>query len=229
MRAVRAPLQLPPRKFSTAVRTLAESVKPLQQESQASKQRSETLHEHEAAGAEPIAETQPSPARNTPFRQSSAPTTEPTSKLSRQLSPLPQRAQSDWDYLKTARRITGTVIHTHTMSKTVAVATARQYFDRFLQKHYTKPCKTLVHDPEEMLVEGDVIEYGLFPPAERAQRIKMGKGKRVKYMVMRVVTPFGVPLEQRSKRVVMSWGAPSKKRGEAEVGAEGEVRAVLQS
>lgn len=115
------------------------------------------------------------------------------------------------------------------MSKTVAVSTTRQYFDRFLQKHYTKPSKTLVHDPTEMLVEGDVIEYGLFPPAERAQRIKMGKGKRVKYMVLRVVTPFGVPLEQRGKRAVTSSAALLKERDKSEVDGEGEVRAVLQS
>jgi ribosomal protein S17 len=103
--------------------------------------------------------------------------------------------------LKTGRRITGTVIRTHTMAKTVAVATNRQRFDRFLQKHYTRPSKTLVHDPEEILVEGDVIEYGVFPPLERAERIKMGKGKRVKYVLVRVVTPFGTPLKQRRLRV----------------------------
>jgi ribosomal protein S17 len=86
------------------------------------------------------------------------------------------------------------------MAKTVAVSTNRQYFDRFLQKHYTKPSKTLVHDPNETLVEGDVIEYGLFPPAERRERIEKGKGKRVKYVVRGVVTPFGVPLDQRVPR-----------------------------
>jgi ribosomal protein S17 len=108
------------------------------------------------------------------------------------------------------------------MSKTVAVATTRQYFDRYLQTHYTKPSKVLVHDPQDMLVEGDVIEYGLFPPMERAQRIKMGKGKRVKYTVMRVVTPFGVPPEQRGKGVVTSSAAPLERREDAEVGGEGK-------
>jgi ribosomal protein S17 len=115
------------------------------------------------------------------------------------------------------------------MSKTVAVATTRQYFDRFLQTHYTKSSKVLVHDPQEMLIEGDVIEYGLFPPVERAHRMKMGKGKRVKYVVMRVVTPFGVPLEQRSNGIVASSAAPLERREDAEVGGEGKVRAMLQS
>ena len=86
------------------------------------------------------------------------------------------------------------------MAKTVAVSTTRQHFDRFLQKHYTRPSKTLVHDPQETLVEGDVIEYGLFPPFERAERIKKGKGKGVKYVVREVVTPFGMPLDQRLSR-----------------------------
>ena len=204
------PRQLPPRNFSTTVQPLSESVEPVQQERQVSERPSETAHEHEAAGAKPTAEIQHNPARHTP-------------------SPVLQRTESDWEYLKTARRITGTVIRTHTMSKTVAVATTRQYFDRRLQTHYTKPSKVLVHDPQEMLIEGDVIEYGLFPPVERAQRIKMGKGKRVKYMVMRVVTPFGVPLEQRSNGLVTSSAAPLERREDAEVGGEGKVRATLQS
>ena len=91
------------------------------------------------------------------------------------------------------------------MSKTVAVSTNRQHFDLFLQKHYTKPVRTLVHDPDQTLVEGDVIEYGLFPPAERDERIKKGKGKRVKYVVKSVVTPFGIPLDQRAS--IRTWEA----------------------
>jgi ribosomal protein S17 len=112
---------------------------------------------------------------------------------------FPKSNPSDSGFVKTSRRITGTVIRTDTMAKTAAVATTRQHFDRFLQKHYTKPSKTLVHDPQDVLVEGDVIEYGLFAPAERAERIKMGKGKRVKYVLRRVVTPFGSPLDERAK------------------------------
>jgi ribosomal protein S17 len=116
---------------------------------------------------------------------------------------FPKSNPSDSDFVKTSRRITGTVIRTDTMAKTAAVATNRQHFDRFLQKHYTKPSKTLVHDPQDVLVEGDVIEYGLFAPAERAERIKMGKGKRVKYVLRRVVTPFGSPLDERAKKCRM--------------------------
>ena len=86
------------------------------------------------------------------------------------------------------------------MAKTVAVSTNRQYFDRSFQKHYTKASKALVHDPNETLVRGDVIEYGVFPPVERAERIKSGKGKRVKYVVRDVVTPFGIPLDKRVPR-----------------------------
>jgi len=83
------------------------------------------------------------------------------------------------------------------MRKTVAVSTPRQYFDKFLQKHYTRPLKTLVHDPNKMLVEGDVISYGLFEPETRKERREKGKGKRVRYVVKGVITPFGLPLDQR--------------------------------
>jgi ribosomal protein S17 len=130
--------------------------------------------------------------------------TEPTPKApttpSKSRSPSVKPTKSDRAFLETSRRITGTVIRTYTMAKTVAVSTNRQHFDRFLQKHHTKPSKTLVHDPKETLVEGDVIEYGLFPPVERAERIQQGKGKRVKYVLRGVVTPFGAPLDQRVPR-----------------------------
>ncbi len=83
------------------------------------------------------------------------------------------------------------------MSKTVAVHSNRQYFDKFLQRHYTQPFKTLVHDPNEILVEGDTIEYSLFDIETRKERKQKGRGKRVRYVVREVVTPFGVGVEER--------------------------------
>jgi Ribosomal protein S17 len=86
------------------------------------------------------------------------------------------------------------------MKQTVVVSSNRQYFDKFLQKHYSKPSKSLVHDPQDILVEGDVVAYGLFPPDQRAERVKRGK-KNIKYVLRDVITPFGLPLEQRTPRV----------------------------
>jgi ribosomal protein S17 len=191
-------------KFSTTTTKAPASIDPLLQETTATKRREDTLQEHSAT-APHIAAKKPAPhASSTPSSNAHASVAQPTLKASvtpsQPPSPSSTRPASDLDFLATSRHITGTVIRTHTMAKTVAVSTNRQYFDRFLQKHYTKPSKTLVHDPNETLVEGDVIEYGLFPPAERRERIQKGKGKRVKYVVRGVVTPFGVPLDQRVPR-----------------------------
>lgn len=83
------------------------------------------------------------------------------------------------------------------MKKTVAVRTHRQVFDKYLKKHWIQRVDTLVHDPEEILVEGDVVVFGHFSSEERAERIKRGK-KTVKFVLKRVITPFGLPLDQRS-------------------------------
>ena len=106
-------------------------------------------------------------------------------------------SESDRLFLQTAPRWVGTVTRTGSMVKTVRVTYNEQRFDKFLQKNYTKPARALVHDPEQTLVEGDVIEYGLFPPTEQQLRKDKGRGKCVKYVVRGVVTPFGTPLDQR--------------------------------
>jgi ribosomal protein S17 len=197
--------KLPARSFSaTVASSAADPNQPLQQESEASRRREETLQEStpDAEEEEAIPNRNPSPAAGPSLSKDNTPKTETTPRASSR--PFPTRSESDWDFVNTSRRITGTVIRSDTMAKTVAVATNRQHFDRFLQKHYTRPSKTLVHDPADILVEGDVIEYGLFGPMERAERMKMGKGKRVKYVLRRVVTPFGASVHQRAKKRMMA-------------------------
>ena len=79
-----------------------------------------------------------------------------------------------------------------------------QHFDSFLQKHYTRPLHEKVHDPSNILHEGDVITYGLFPPSERAKREAIGKlggterKRGVRFTLREVVTPFGTPVDQRT-------------------------------
>jgi ribosomal protein S17 len=193
-----------PRTFSTAAAKASDLVDPLRQETEATKRREDTLQEHSVTSHDTTAKEPAAHASNTLASNAHASVTQSTPQASvtpsQPPSPSSTRPASDLEFLATSRRITGTVIRTRTMAKTVAVSTNRQYFDRFLQKHYTKPFKTLVHDPNETLVEGDVIEYGLFPPVERRERIQKGKGKRVKYVVRGIVTPFGVPLDQRVPR-----------------------------
>jgi len=198
------------RRYSASARSASDSTEPLQQQNEASQRRAETLREStvEFTGTRTQTETSV-PATNTSFPHPNATTTTETTtnippEPSETSTQTPSPFQSDIEFIETSRRIVGIVTRTGTMSKTVAVSTNRQHFDRFLQKHYTKAAKTLVHDPGEMLVEGDVIEYGLFPPQERAHRIRTGRGKRVKYVVRNVVTPFGVPLDQRVPRGAVS-------------------------
>lgn len=87
------------------------------------------------------------------------------------------------------------------MRKTVRVSRNVQVWDRNLQKYYTREAHALVHDPDDLLVEGDLVSYGGFPPSlERDRRARDRpvdtKGK-VACCVFDVLTPFGSSVEQR--------------------------------
>ncbi|KIX00946.1 uncharacterized protein Z518_10012 [Rhinocladiella mackenziei CBS 650.93] len=108
------------------------------------------------------------------------------------------------------------------MRKTVRVSRTIQIWDKYLQKYYKKEAHHLVHDPNDILNEGDVITYGPFPPSIRRDREKKGRigGKKlVKYMVREVITPFGQQVEQRTRRVVGSQDGRWK-------GGPGEVKKI---
>ncbi|KIV96229.1 hypothetical protein PV10_00119 [Exophiala mesophila] len=105
--------------------------------------------------------------------------------------------------------LTGTVTRTGTMHKTVRVTQKTQTWNKQLQKHYSAKIQRLVHDPEEITIEGDVVTIGLFTPEIREQREKLGKiGKgRIEYMIKEIVTPFGKTVEERRSQRAVAAGA----------------------
>ncbi|KAJ9611580.1 hypothetical protein H2200_004764 [Cladophialophora chaetospira] len=130
----------------------------------------------------------------------------------------PSLPQSDLTFLTTTPSQTATVTRINTMNRTVRATHNIQLFHAAYQKHYTRPTHALVHDPHNLLLLGDVIRYGEFPPSLRQKRDEKGKivVKRgrprdrngvvkelgVRNLVREILSPFGVPLEQRSPRVV---------------------------
>ena len=110
-------------------------------------------------------------------------------------------------------RVIGTVTRAGTMKQTVAVRTNKQIFDKFLQKHYNKGMTRLVHDPDDVLVEGDVVAYSPFSATEWEERVRRGKNN-VKHVLSHVITPFGRPLDQRIPKVtIQSTSRLASKKG----------------
>ncbi|EXJ73416.1 uncharacterized protein A1O5_03176 [Cladophialophora psammophila CBS 110553] len=142
-------------------------------------------------------------------------------------------AARDAAFLSTSPTLVGTVSRVGTMQKTVRVTRQIQVWHAHFQKHYTRPTHSLVHDPHNLLLEGDVIRFGAFPPSMREERDRRGqvvvkrhrprdrngvvKEQGVRYIVREVISPFGVPLEQRQPRAVGS----DKGRW---LGTEGEMK-----
>lgn len=106
----------------------------------------------------------------------------------------------DQEYVRTQPLVTGTVSRTGTMLKTVAVTTNHRKLDKYTKTHHGEEETELVHDPQCILVEGDVIKYQHFPPDLYAERAARGKTK-VKFILKEVVTPFGIPIEERTPYV----------------------------
>lgn len=129
----------------------------------------------------------------------------------------------DAAFLSTTFSLTGHVSSVGTMRKTVRVSRTVQVWDSYLQKHYKRSTHDLVHDPHDILNEGDVITYGPFPPSlriAREQKGQIGGKKRVRFVLREVVTPFGTPVDQRSPRVV---GSPEGRW----VGGPGQVQKLV--
>ncbi|KIW28175.1 uncharacterized protein PV07_07858 [Cladophialophora immunda] len=139
----------------------------------------------------------------------------------------------DAAFLSTSPTLVGTVSRVGTMQKTVRVTRPIQVWHAQFQKHYTRPTHSLVHDPHNLLLEGDVVRFGAFPPSMRRERDRRGqvvvkrhrprdrngmvKEQGVRYIVREVISPFGVPVEQRRPRTV----GGDKGRW---LGTEGEVK-----
>jgi RNA recognition motif-containing protein len=118
-------------------------------------------------------------------------------------------SKQDEEYTRTQPLKTGTVSRTGTMLKTVAVTTNHRRLDKYTQTHHVQEETELVHDPQGILVEGDLIKYQHFPPDLYAERAMRGK-KNVKFVLKEVVTPFGIPVEDRTPNLGVEQ-APTKK------------------
>lgn len=103
----------------------------------------------------------------------------------------------DQEYVRSQPLVTGTVSRTGTMSKTVSVTTKRRYLDKLTKTHHFKEESVLVHDPQNILAEGDVIKYQHFPLDVYEVRKARGK-KQVRFVLKEIVTPFGKPIEERT-------------------------------
>ena len=73
------------------------------------------------------------------------------------------------------------------MTHTVRVDHKHVVWDHHIKKYYPKVTTYLVADPRDSLREGDVIEFSSGYP----------KGRQVRHVVEKIVTPFEVPIAER--------------------------------
>ncbi|KIW11528.1 hypothetical protein PV08_10829 [Exophiala spinifera] len=77
-------------------------------------------------------------------------------------TPVAYAAENPDDATKPAKghTLVGRVSRVGTMNKTVRVSRTIQVWDRHLRKYYKRKAHDMVHDPFNILNEGDVVEYG---------------------------------------------------------------------
>ncbi|PGH00319.1 hypothetical protein AJ79_08250 [Helicocarpus griseus UAMH5409] len=100
----------------------------------------------------------------------------------------------------------GTVLTAGRMDKTVRVKHKFMTYDKKLRKEFADSKVYKVHDPNNSLREGDVIQFSA------GYRVS----KTVRHVVERIVTPFGTPVEERPK--VLEWWEREKRGGREEPG-----------
>ncbi|KAF2634536.1 nucleic acid-binding protein [Massarina eburnea CBS 473.64] len=81
----------------------------------------------------------------------------------------------------------GVVVSAGKMDRAVKVRIAGQEWNKKFRKHFPSPQTHLVADPQNSLVEGDVV------------RIASGfrTSKSIRHVVTAIVAPFGAPVEER--------------------------------
>ncbi|KAI9655048.1 MAG: hypothetical protein M1831_005008 [Alyxoria varia] len=80
----------------------------------------------------------------------------------------------------------GVVVSTGKMMKTVTVRLIKPEWNKHIRKYYYKPQNVLVNDPNNSLIEGDIVALA----RERHSR-------RVFHTVKSVIAPFSKPLDER--------------------------------
>ncbi|CAI6335147.1 unnamed protein product [Periconia digitata] len=81
----------------------------------------------------------------------------------------------------------GVVVSAGKMDRAVKVRLASQEWNKKFKKHFPSPITHLVSDPQNSLVEGDIV------------RIASGwrTSKNIRHVVTAIVAPFGAPVEDR--------------------------------
>ncbi|CAN8104995.1 unnamed protein product [Discula destructiva] len=83
--------------------------------------------------------------------------------------------------------VTGVVVSAGLADKTVKVRVGGEEWNKKVQKYFKKPEKHLVHDPNNSLRTGDVVEI--------LSGWRTSKSKR--FIVNRIIAPFGPPINER--------------------------------
>ncbi|USP80080.1 uncharacterized protein yc1106_07354 [Curvularia clavata] len=81
----------------------------------------------------------------------------------------------------------GVVVSAGKMSKAVKVRVANQEWNKKFRKHFPAPITYLVRDPNNSLVEGDIVRI------TSGHRISTA----IRHVVTSIVAPFGEPIENR--------------------------------
>ncbi|KAJ5503941.1 hypothetical protein N7463_006815 [Penicillium fimorum] len=136
----------------------------------------------------PLSLTRPSILQSTrylttPLRAASTTTPTPTQPKTKGTdTQAPSRLRNYASALKT-----GTVVSVGRMDRTVGVCHRHTLWDRHIRKFYPQETHYLVSDPRNSLRDGDIIEFSSGAP----------KSRNVHHVVERIITPFGVAIEDR--------------------------------
>ncbi|KAJ5138353.1 uncharacterized protein N7515_003201 [Penicillium bovifimosum] len=141
------------------------------------------------AALTPLSLTRPSILQSTTFLRITTPlrsiTTTPTTPESTAQGTDTRAPSRLRNYASTLK--TGTVVSVGRMDRTVRVCHRHTAWDRHIRKYYPQETHYLVSDPRNSLREGDVIEFSSGAP----------KSRHVRHVVERIVTPFGVGINER--------------------------------
>ncbi|KAF2858873.1 nucleic acid-binding protein [Piedraia hortae CBS 480.64] len=99
---------------------------------------------------------------------------------------LPLEEQEQRAATRPHKEITGVVVSSGKMQKTVKVRVQGQKWNSRIKKFYADPQNHLVHDPNSSLATGDVVKLH-----------RLHVSKRVRHVVSEIVAPFGTPVESR--------------------------------
>ncbi|KAI5364047.1 Putative ribosomal protein S17/S11 [Septoria linicola] len=99
---------------------------------------------------------------------------------------LPIGEQEQWEKVTPHKKTVGVVVSHGKMDKTVRVRVAGQRWNTSIKKYYRADQNHLVHDPNNSLLTGDVVEL---------HRLRVST--QIQHVVSKIVSPFGSSIESR--------------------------------